>query len=286
MPEIGGGMRAIPKDRNPFKNMLTKLRHRRHGSPHKTPQQIEAERTKRVSELGDLRKRYSKVRSIVKPGVEEAQKQENYKGPERQAMQKGVFHTAEKVYPLIMRDELTGLYNRRFFELEADKILDRERRAGRISSILLLDLDGMKLVNDTYGHPKGDEMIIGAGNLITDAVRESDSVIRLGGDEYVVILPNAENGDALKVAEKIRTAIFANLPHNIGLDSEQGNISTTIGLITDHGSLSASDLLHEADIALYNGKYPKDGSQAKNKVVIYQEGMTRPDKIDKRKLNR
>ena len=86
-------------------------------------------------------------------------------------------------------DELTGLLNRRAFHRALEHHLARGRRYGTAGAILMLDLEGVKRVNDTLGHQAGDELIAGCGVTLRDRLRESDVLARLGGDEYAVLLP-------------------------------------------------------------------------------------------------
>lgn len=108
------------------------------------------------------------------------------------------------------RDELTGLFNRHYLELIIDDSLHHADRYDEPLSILLLDIDHFKQVNDTYGHPVGDELLRSVARTIAGSVREADFVIRIGGEEFIVLLPRTDLQGALLVAEKIRQAIAAN----------------------------------------------------------------------------
>ncbi len=154
-------------------------------------------------------------------------------------------------------DALTGLFNRRaFFDA-----LERERRRAQRNrsslSIVAIDIDRFKLVNDTYGHPAGDRVLQGVGRVLQNHCRVTDIVGRLGGEEFAAILPGTEPAGAIGLAEKLRMAIA-------GLQVEISSrvvlqITASFGLATANGVrlLTADDslgLLARADAALYDAK--------------------------------
>jgi diguanylate cyclase (GGDEF)-like protein/PAS domain S-box-containing protein len=151
-------------------------------------------------------------------------------------------------------DALTGLFNRRRFEEELDRALAAAERYGRRGAILVLDLDGFKYVNDTLGHPVGDELIARLAGTLRSELRESDVIARLGGDEFGVILPEASDAEAGAVAGKLLRAVARD---GVVADStRQARVTASIGLAPFDGAdgLSPEELLVEADIAMYDAK--------------------------------
>jgi len=106
-------------------------------------------------------------------------------------------------------DELTGVYNRRYFDRRLAEELKRARRLGERMALILLDLDLFKSVNDRYGHPEGDRTLRAAAHSILTSVRDIDAVTRWGGEEFAIIVPGADGVQAVVVAERIRQAIEA-----------------------------------------------------------------------------
>ena len=108
---------------------------------------------------------------------------------------------------LSSRDALTGLANRRQFELTITREIDRVARAGEPALVLMADIDHFKRVNDTHGHPAGDQVIKAVAAALQDCVRPMDTVARYGGEEFAIILPNCPTAFGLTVAERIRAKV-------------------------------------------------------------------------------
>jgi len=146
-------------------------------------------------------------------------------------------------------DELTGLFNRRHFEERLKEAIGRHSRYGYVFSLLLLDLDHFKTYNDIYGHPAGDILLNRIGKIIKASVRNVDQAFRYGGDEFVVILPQAATDDAYVVAERVRV--------EIGKEMEEREISVTcsIGVASyPADGVISGELVTVADTALYYAK--------------------------------
>lgn len=128
-------------------------------------------------------------------------------------------------------DESTGLKNRRALIEEAPKIMSLERRAEKHCSILFIDLDDFKKINDTYGHSAGDEVLVKIAELIKDSVRQSDFCYRIGGDEFVVVLPGMKEKGAKSFAKRIMENVEG---FNFRVPSEDGqkysvDVSVSVG---------------------------------------------------------
>jgi diguanylate cyclase (GGDEF)-like protein len=138
-------------------------------------------------------------------------------------------------------DELTGIANRRSWHDQLDAAMARRRRTGRALSVILLDLDGFKQINDTLGHAAGDELLIDVATRWTATVREIDVLGRIGGDEFAVLLDGADHPTALEVAARLETA----LPSGCGVSA---------GTATAEDGEDAASLLARADAAMYERK--------------------------------
>jgi len=154
---------------------------------------------------------------------------------------------------LSITDGLTGLWNYRYFQMTIDKEIERASRFGRPLSVLMLDLDKFKAVNDTYGHQRGDSVLIELATRIKGAIREVDTLARYGGEEFVLILPETDVTGALQTAEKVcelvRNRRFGST------DEEPLRLTISVGLAVypDHASTPAG-LVKAADTALYAAK--------------------------------
>jgi diguanylate cyclase (GGDEF)-like protein/PAS domain S-box-containing protein len=152
---------------------------------------------------------------------------------------------------LAHHDALTGLFNRRRFEEELELQVAYGSRYGTALSVLLIDLDRFKVINDTHGHRAGDEVICSAAAALRGRLRTNDVIARLGGDEFAVLLPATGNAEAAYVAEQLRAAI-AGERHG---ESESLEVTASIGVATvESGQTTGDDLLADADIAMYEAK--------------------------------
>lgn len=150
-------------------------------------------------------------------------------------------------------DPLTGLYNRRYFNDMLEYEVGRSERHGHEFSILMLDLDDFKDINDTYGHPCGDTALIGVADSLRAVVRKGDLATRLGGDEFAIILTETSREGGMIVAEKLRTelreAVFS------APNEKTFHLTTSIGIVTyPQDAQNLSDLMTGVDIGLYRAK--------------------------------
>jgi diguanylate cyclase (GGDEF)-like protein len=167
---------------------------------------------------------------------------------------------------LAMRDDLTKAFNRRFFESYLDEEIERARRYGATCSIIFLDLDDLKTVNNAHGHLAGSRTLQEVAKRIMAAVRNIDKVVRFGGDEFCIILPQTDQEQAIAVAHRVRKAMTS-APFHLG-DSIDISISASFGIATfpTHG-LTKDDLIRQADAAMYRVK-----STTKNAVGVAAVG--------------
>jgi len=160
------------------------------------------------------------------------------------------------------RDFLTGLYNRRYFYEVIKNFVNLFKREKKIFSVISIDIDKFKAINDTYGHSIGDKVIKSLADVLLCSTRKSDIVSRFGGEEFIILLPSTNQKGAYEVAEKIRTNV-----ETISVEGEKGEkISFTISVGVDEideKDKEIDELLERVDKALYKAK--KSG---RNRVVI------------------
>ncbi|MCU0607494.1 MAG: GGDEF domain-containing protein [Candidatus Edwardsbacteria bacterium] len=148
------------------------------------------------------------------------------------------------------RDRLTGLYNRRYFDQQLERLWQESAGARQPLSLVFIDLDHFKAVNDTHGHDKGDEVLKVAARLIQAACRRDDVVARYGGEEFVAAFPGMAAGDAAAAAEAIRKLIAEQSAGLTGL-----RLTASIGVATRGGrDRECGTLVRRADRAVYRAK--------------------------------
>ena len=158
----------------------------------------------------------------------------------------------EEATRLSITDGLTGLWNRRLFDLRMSEELQRAIRFQEPFGLLLVDLDHFKSVNDKFGHQAGDAVLIELARRLTEATREVDVVTRFGGEEFALILPKTPQAGTMRLASKVREVV-AEDPFTAGNESISVTVSVGAAAYPDHG-LSAAELLAAADAALYRAK--------------------------------
>jgi diguanylate cyclase (GGDEF)-like protein len=159
----------------------------------------------------------------------------------------------ERAEELSVTDDLTRLYNSRYLNLSLRRETKRAVRTNRALSLLFIDLDGFKAVNDTYGHMYGSRALVEAAAVIRSSARETDVVARFGGDEFAVILPETARDGAIMVAERIRDRIAA---HSfLTADLLDVRLTASVGIATlPDVAASAEELMQAADKAMYKVK--------------------------------
>ncbi|MCA1713317.1 MAG: diguanylate cyclase, partial [Actinobacteria bacterium] len=154
---------------------------------------------------------------------------------------------------LSITDGLTGLWNYRYFTMTVGKEIERSARFGRPLALLMLDLDHFKEVNDTYGHQRGDAVLVELAARVRAQVRDVDTVARYGGEEVVVILPETDEGGAVHAAERICDAVRRRPFGDPGQPPVEVTVSVGAAVFPTHGATSGI-LLRKADEALYEAK--------------------------------
>jgi diguanylate cyclase (GGDEF)-like protein/PAS domain S-box-containing protein len=168
----------------------------------------------------------------------------------------------ERLRHLAEHDSLTGLLNRSAFESNLEREVAMANRYELEGTMLLIDIDGLKDVNDTLGHAQGDELIRGIGQILANRMRETDVVARLGGDEFGVVLPNIAADAARDVAVKLLRTIRT---HGIVLGSQRLRPTACVGIASfERGTMTATDVMVAADLALYEAK-----ERGRDHVAIY-----------------
>lgn len=154
-------------------------------------------------------------------------------------------------------DTLTGLYNRRFADDYLKREISRSLRYGFSCSLLFIDIDNFKMINDSYGHQAGDKVLSDFSKIIKETIRLEDSAIRFGGEEFIVVMPETDVNGAKKTAERISAGVKTHLfSHN-----KEVTFSAGISVYPGHGD-TAEKLILAADTALYQAKF-----SGKNRIV-------------------
>lgn len=175
---------------------------------------------------------------------------------------------------LVYRDELTGLLNRRGFNEEAGKIfkyvyskhgLKNNRQSDSLPfSVIFIDIDNFKKINDKYGHDEGDKVLKHTAKIMRLILRDSDIYARWGGEEFVVALPQSSKNTAVRVAEKLCNA-FADSEIKLGNDIKQ--VTMSVGIVMHNDESTLYQMIEKADQAMYKAK-----KKGKNQVVTFTHG--------------
>jgi diguanylate cyclase (GGDEF)-like protein len=169
-------------------------------------------------------------------------------------------HANEILAQLSITDGLTKLHNHRYFQDHLSREVKRVSRTKAPLSLILLDIDDFKLLNDTHGHAAGDEVLISLASIMNDSARESDLIARYGGEEFVILMPNTDLAGAVHLAEKIRMTVESTRLI-IGDNMKPVDITISLGVSLYKGN--RREFFAEADRALYRAK-----AAGKNCVII------------------
>lgn len=173
---------------------------------------------------------------------------------------------------LAMHDSLTGLYNRHFFETTLSQLTADSVRTQTQHALVYMDLDHFKVINDTFGHQRGDEVLRDMSRLLSQQVRSSDILCRLGGDEFAILLRDSSNGEAHEFALSLQ-AIVASF--SFPLHEQQINLGSSIGIsLIDGSTHNPEEYLMRADIALYVAK-----GRGRNLIHLYNPLDSESDEL-------
>lgn len=166
---------------------------------------------------------------------------------------------AKVLQSLSSTDELTGLMNRREVNLRAPEVINQAKRYVHTITLLMIDIDYFKKINDSYGHLEGDRVLKELGLRLKTFGRQTDLIARFGGEEFIMLLPDTDATDA---------KLFAQRLHKLMLEIEVNNtpVTISIGITMSDGSQDLEDLTKQADIALYKAK-----NNGRNRTEFYQE---------------
>ena len=159
-------------------------------------------------------------------------------------------HYVERVKQLAYLDGLTGIFNRRFFELRIEEEMERARRFDSGMAVIMVDIDQFKRLNDEFGHLLGDEVLRQVSSIFSQQLRKIDVVCRYGGEEFAILLSQTTHNHAVAVAEKLRRIIdswqFPGVPRSV-------TISAGVATCPEHGT-TRDELVKAADAGLYAAK--------------------------------
>lgn len=200
----------------------------------------------RSDEVGTLMQSFNKMIATIEQQATEI----NNFATRLDAAYKELETTNTKLKETSFKDEVTGLYNRRFFQLRLEEEMSRFRRFNHPAAIVLLDLDGFKAVNDELGHPVGDDTLRDVAQILMKHSRGINVVVRYGGDEFAVLLVETSKAGARLYADRIRQVI-ASYPFSHG---KPITASFGVASLPDDEVQTAEDLFRVADEALYSAK--------------------------------
>ena len=173
-------------------------------------------------------------------------------------------NTQKELQEQANRDPMTDLYNRRYFHTFSQEVIKIAKREKKSVSVILIDIDNFKEINDTYGHLIGDNVIISLASLLTTHIRDSDIICRHGGEEFVILLPHTSEDGALELAEKLRMTVEALKVQTNTIDEINFTISLGISSVNIDKDKDIEKSLDRADKALYIAK-----DKGKNRVEVY-----------------
>ena len=187
--------------------------------------------------------------------------------PADRAVVRGALEKAEKTEAelrfLADHDPLTGLLNRRRFRAELDQYVSFTARYGGRGAVMVIDIDGLKRVNDSFGHQSGDTLIRRVAEILRERVRATDLVARLSGDEFAVLMPQTDTAGATQLGEDLRDQVAEGLPAG-NTELEGATISVGIAMFGGQGEVGAEAVLVAADEAMYQAK-----REGRNRTMLF-----------------
>ncbi|GEM_PF-4395860 len=164
------------------------------------------------------------------------------------------------LHSLAITDGLSGLYVHRYFQIKLEEEIRRAYRYNKLFSLILMDIDHFKNVNDNYGHQVGDYVIKKVSSLVQETIRKTDLAFRYGGDEIVILLPETSMTDAFNIAEKLRHLIGT---YGFTDGGTEFSLTSSMGIISWKRELTKEELIKKCDMALYQAK-----EEGRNRVII------------------
>ncbi|MBL8566585.1 MAG: PleD family two-component system response regulator [Hyphomicrobiaceae bacterium] len=164
---------------------------------------------------------------------------------------------------MALTDSLTALYNRRYMVTHLPGVMAQMQAADKPLALFMIDIDHFKRVNDSYGHPTGDAVLRAVSRRIVDTVRQVDTVARMGGEEFLVVMPDARPDVALKVADRLRQAVADEQVPDARVPGGKLSVTVSVGVALARPEDTPDNLIARADAALYRAK--QDG---RNRVVM------------------
>lgn len=158
-------------------------------------------------------------------------------------------------------DPLTKVYNRRFFMDKAHEILKLPHDQSDDLALIMFDIDHFKRVNDTYGHLVGDAVIIELSKRVQKVLRKSDILARYGGEEFIILLPNTDDADAYRIAERVREVVAMG---DIVVEDQKISVTVSVGVSNKDSDDDLVELVKQADTSLYQAK-----NTGRNKICVY-----------------
>jgi diguanylate cyclase (GGDEF)-like protein len=172
--------------------------------------------------------------------------------------------TEAELRHLADHDSLTGLLNRRCFRSKLDRYVSFAARYGGQGAVMIIDIDGLKEVNDRLGHLPGDNLIRRVAEILRERVRETDIVARLSGDEFAVLMPQTDTGGALQLGEDLRAQVAEGFPE--GAELGEATISVGVTMFGGKGDTSSEAVLVAADQAMYRAK-----EEGRNRIALFHD---------------
>jgi len=174
------------------------------------------------------------------------------------------YKTSEKMRELSITDPLTGLFNRRYFDVRLEEEFQRARRYGLLFSLAIMDIDDFKVFNDTEGHLAGDQVLREIALIMNNSIRANDILVRFGGEEFAIIMPQTTKEESFNVLERIRNNMYTlMIPALKRFPGKRLTISTGIAMFPECGE-PVENVIICADRALYRAK-----TQGKNRTIIW-----------------
>jgi len=180
-----------------------------------------------------------------------------------QARLQEVERLQEQLREQALQDPLTGMFNRRYLDAFLERELARARRDGNPLTVMILDIDHFKQINDHYGHLFGDRVIRAIGAALKAGIKGRDFVSRYGGEEFAILLPDTPVSGALVVAENIRRTVAGSRIRRLNSEEVVGNITLSAGIAAFSSVEAGEGLFERADAALYRAK-----NLGRNRIVV------------------